>query len=330
MNTVPEIDISGLFEDRSARRNVAAEIGEACEKIGFLAISGHRVDEKLIGRAQRVGREFFRLPLETKECIARKPPQFYRGYVGISTEGLGRMAGTGAADLKEAYAMGPINVLDTPYYASREGKSHFEPNRWPEHPAEFRVVMEEYYRAMEQLSARLMRGFALALELPEEWFADKIDRSISNIRLNYYPAQDEPPNPGELRAGAHTDFGSLTILLTEKGSTGLQVRDFNNEWVDIPSRPGQFVVNIGDLMAQWTNDRFVSTLHRVCNPDTGDRSDRLSIAFFQQPNYDAVIECIPTCRRPGEQPRYQPTTSGAHRRRKLEFAKTGTAANVKQ
>ncbi len=324
MSTVPEIDISGLFEDCSTRRNVAVEIGEACENIGFFSINGHGIDEKLIDNVQQVGREFFRLPLEEKVRIARKPPQCYRGYVGISTEGLGRVAGSGAADLKEAFAMGPIDVLDTAYYTSPEGKRHFEPNRWPEHPAGFRAVMEEYYDAMTRLSARLMGGFALALDLPEDWFDDKIDRSISNIRLNYYPAQDQPPNPGELRAGAHTDFGSLTILLTEKGSAGLQVRDLNNEWIDIPSRSGRFVVNIGDLMAQWTNDRFVSTLHRVCNPETDDRSDRLSIAFFQQPNYDAVIECIPTCLHQGEQPRYKPTTSGAHRHRKLEFAKTGT------
>ena len=326
MNAVPEIDIFSLFEDTSARRKVASAIGGACEKTGFLAISGHGVDEKLIDNAQRVGREFFRLPPEAKERIARKPPQYFRGYVGLSTEGLSRTAGSGAADLKEAFAMGPIDVLDTPYYIGTEGKGHFEPNRWPAHPTEFRVVMEEYYRAMTRLSERLMCAFALALDLPEDWFVDKIDRSISNIRLNYYPAQDEPPNPGEMRAGAHTDFGSLTILLTEMDSSGLQVLDFNNEWVDIPSRPGQFVVNIGDLMAQWTNDRFVSTLHRVCNPNIGDRSDRLSIAFIQQPNYDAVIECIPTCLRLGEKPRYRPTTSGAHRRRKLEFAKTETVS----
>ena len=328
MNAVPEIDIFGLFEDSSSRRKVASAIGEACEKIGFLAISGHGVDERLIDNAQRVGREFFNLPLEEKEQIARKPPQYFRGYVGLSTEGLGRTAGSGAADQKEAFAMGPIDVLNTTYYTGPEGKGHFEPNRWPVHPSDFRVVMEEYYHTMTRLSAQLMCAFALALDLPEDWFLDKIDRSISNIRLNYYPAQCEPPKHGEMRAGAHTDFGSLTILLTEKDSSGLQVLDFNNEWVDIPNRPGQFVVNIGDLMAQWTNDRFVSTLHRVCNPDIGDRSDRLSIAFIQQPNYDAMIECIPTCLRPGEKPRYRPITSGTHRHRKLESAKTGTVGKA--
>ena len=329
MNLVPEINISGLRGSPADRRKVASEIGEACENIGFLTVSGHGVDEALIAEAQRVARQFFRLPLQEKERIARKPPQFYRGYVGMHTEGLGRMAGTGAADLKEAFAMGPVDVVDIPYYTASEGRSHFEPNRWPERPVGFRVVMEEYYRTMTQLSAHLLGGFALALDLPENWFADKIDRSISNIRLNYYPAQEELPQSGELRAGAHTDFGSLTILLTEIDSTGLQVRDFNDEWVDVPNRPGQFVVNIGDLMAQWTNDRFVSTLHRVCNPETLGESDRLSMAFIQQPNYDAVIACIPTCLKPGERPSYEPTTSGAHRRRKLEFANAGTAAEAK-
>ena len=244
----------------------------------------------------------------------------------MGTEGLGRVAGYGVADLKEAYAMGPVDFPNDQYHTSAEGASHFERNRWPQEPAQFRTALESYYRVMSALGAQLMGGFALALDLPENWFADKIDKPISNIRVNYYPAQQVPAEEGRIRAGAHTDYGSVTVLLTEESAAGLEVRTIDNQWVEIPHRPDHFVVNIGDLMAQWTNDRFVSTLHRVGNPKSGDPTDRLSIAYFHQPNYDALIQCLPTCVRPGETPRHAPITSGAHRRMKLDFAKTGAAA----
>ncbi len=325
MNTVPIIDISDLRKSGAARLEVARAIGVACEHIGFFCISGHGVDASLVERVQLVSRQFFCLPLEEKALIARRPPRF-RGYVGLGTEGLGRISGYGAADLKEAFSMGPVDVPDGSYYTNPEGASHFETNRWPNRPDDFRSVMEEYYRTMTALAARLMGGFALALDLPEDWFADKIDRPISNVRVNYYPAQSQEPAPEMIRAGAHTDYGSVTILMTEASSAGLEVRSLANEWIEIPHRPGHFVVNIGDLMAQWTNDRFVSTMHRVGNPRPGDQTDRVSVAFFQQPNYDTLIDCLPTCVRPGDSARYQPITSGAHRRLKLNFANTAIAA----
>lgn len=324
MNEVPVIDISGLFQDGASRQKVARQIGDACEQIGFFCIAGHGVDDALVEKTQRAARSFFQLPVQQKGIIARKPPRF-RGYVGMGTEGLGRVQGYGVADVKEAFSMGPLTIPDDPYYTNPEGAAHFETNRWPDEPSDFRPLLEQYYTTLTALAARLMGGFALSLDLPEDWFVDKIDRPISNIRVNYYPAQTITPDHGQIRAGAHTDYGAVTILLTEEAAGGLEVRNFKNEWIQIPHRPGHFVVNIGDLMAQWTNDRFVSTLHRVSNPPVGDVSDRLSIAFFQQPNYDALIECLPTCQRAGERPRHQPITSGAHRRMKLDLAKTAAA-----
>ena len=325
MSAVPVIDIADLFESGAPRLRVARAIGAACEQIGFFCITGHGVDAGLTDEVRRVARSFFRLPLAQKQAISRQPPRF-RGYVGMGTEGLGRISGYGVTDLKEAFSMGPVDFPGDPYHTSAEAAAHFETNRWPAHPADFRPVMEAYYRVMAALAARLMGGFALALDLPEDWFADKIDHPISNVRVNFYPPQAHSPEVGMIRAGAHTDYGSVTILLTEAASAGLEVRSVANQWFDIPHRPGHFVVNIGDLMAQWTNDRFVSTMHRVGNPRAGDLTDRVSVAYFQQPNYDALIECIPTCRRPGEPARYQPITSGDHRRLKLNFANTGATA----
>ena len=140
---------------------------------------------------------------------------------------------------------------------------------------------------MEDLAARIMRVFAVALKLPEDYFAGVIDRPVSALRALNYPHPTVPPQPGQLRAGAHTDYGSLTILLPEAKSGGLQIFTPEQEWRPVPPVPGAFIINIGDLMALWTNDRWVSTLHRVVNPapDAKGSTRRQSFAFFHQPNW---------------------------------------------
>ena len=190
---------------------------------------------------------------------------------------------------------------------------------WPEQPAELRDVYTAYYQAMERLATAIMRAFALALDLRERFFADKIDRHISGIRVINYPDQPVAPPAGQLRAGAHSDYGALTILKSENVPGGLQVLNRAGDWVEVEPPQGAFVVNIGDLMMHWTNDRWTSTLHRVVNPprDAALGSRRQSIVFFFQPNYDALIECLPSCTGPDHPPRYEPVTSGEHRLRKF-------------
>jgi isopenicillin N synthase-like dioxygenase len=164
-----------------------------------------------------------------------------------------------------------------------------------------------------------MRLFAMALELPEAYFDASINRHISRLRVRNYPALQTAPEPGQLRAGPHSDYGSLTILKTEDRPGGLQVAGKAGEWQDVPHVPGSFVVNIGDMMARWTNDRWVSTLHRVANPppELAAHSRRQSLVFFHNPNYDAVVECLPGCSDAGTPPKYAPTTSGGHLREKF-------------
>ena len=158
---------------------------------------------------------------------------------------------------------------------------------WPPAPAGFVDAWKAYYAAMEDLAARIMRVFAVALKLPEDYFAGVIDRPVSALRALNYPHPTVPPQPGQLRAGAHTDYGSLTILLPEAKSGGLQIFTPEREWRPVPPVPGAFIINIGDLMALWTNDRWVSTLHRVVNPapDAKGSTRRQSFAFFHQPNW---------------------------------------------
>jgi isopenicillin N synthase-like dioxygenase len=185
----------------------------------------------------------------------------------------------------------------------------------------FEVQMSQYYVAMSLLARDLMRMFALALGLDECWFDDRIDRQMSSLCLNHYPALTAVPLPGQLRAGAHTDYGTLTIVAPTAAPGGLQVRARDGKWDDVFVAPGTFVVNIGDMMAQWTNDRWVSTLHRVANPPpaAGGSGRRLSLVFFHQPNPDAVVECIPGCSDCAHPPHYSPVTAGDYISRKINL-----------
>ena len=170
--------------------------------------------------------------------------------------------------------------------------------------------MKACFLALEDLSRRLARCLALALGLPAEWFADKLDRHASQLRLLHYPAPTGELEPGQLRCGVHTDLGMMTILRNESAAGGLQLRPRGSDWIDAPAIDDTFVVNIGDLLMRWTNDRWVSTPHRVAVPaaEARSRSRRLSIGYFTRPNYDAPIECIGTCTDAANPPRYAPTT----------------------
>jgi isopenicillin N synthase-like dioxygenase len=320
---IPLIDVAPfLAGDPDGKRAVVQAVSRACEEIGFFTIVGHGVDAALIRRMDHVSREFFDLPLAEKQKVARPRPEQSRGYIGIGDEHLAYGLDHATTDLKEFFAIGPIDVPDEPYFSCAAAYPSFAPNVWPERPSGLREVFVGYYRAMESLAATIMRMFALALELPEDFFRDKTDRHISGLRVINYPDQSRTPEPGQLRAGAHSDYGALTILKAQDVAGGLQVRDRSGEWVDVQAAADAFVVNIGDLMMHWTNDRWISTVHRVVNPprERALASRRQSIVFFYQPNYDALIECLPSCCGPGRPAKYAPVTSGEHRLRK--FLKT--------
>jgi isopenicillin N synthase-like dioxygenase len=325
---VPVIDIAPFRSGSAAeRREVAAAIDAACREIGFLVIAGHGVPESLIAATESVSRQFFDLPLAEKMTVKRPAPDVTRGYIPVLAESVGRSRGEAApGDINESFMIGPIDPPATSYFTGPQAGRHFAANLWPAAPATLRPVWSEYYRVMAGLAEEIMRIFAAALDLADiDFFADKIDRHISRLRVRNYPAQHEKAAPGQLRAGAHTDYGSLTILKTEDRPGGLQVAGPDGTWLDVPIVAGTFIVNIGDLMARWTNDRWVSTLHRVVNPpeDQAMASRRQSLVFFHNPNYDALIECLPTCRAPGEPAKCPPVTSGEHLRQ--QFMRTQNA-----
>ena len=312
VSRVPLVDLRGAFEAGPRRDDVVDAIRRACEDVGFLVITGHGVDDDLVQRVDASSRRLFGLPLEEKMTWARSADNL-RGYVPVKTSALALAHDeVTPPDLAELYTVGRFDDPDAAVRAGfREGREgFFAPNVWPdpERVPGLKEALSACYAVLEDLAAKLLGLMALALELDEHWFDDKIAEHITGLAVLHYPTLEEPPLPGQYRRGPHSDWGSLTILYHD-GQPGLQILSPEGQWEDVPAVAGSFVVNLGDLMAAWTNNRWVSTLHRVVVPE-GVTGDRISVAFFHQPAYDALIECIPTCTSADDPPHHQPVTSG--------------------
>ena len=321
MTEVPLIDLAPARRGgRAERERVAGALDAACREIGFFAITGHGVPDRVVDELRRMAHEFFALPLARKLELRHSVAGTNRGYHPVGGEALSKANdATGPPDLKEFFHVGPVDTTADTYYTGPRGRPYFVGNVWPEAPTGFEQAATMYYRAMDQLIVFLMRLAAIALGVDEAFFDDKVDRSIGTMRLNYYPVQAVPSVPGQLRAGAHTDYGGFTILSGEDVPGGLQVRTRGGRWIDVPTTPTRFVVNIGDLLMRWTNDRWLSNMHRVVNPPLVDARSgpRLSIAFFNHPNHDVLIECLSS----QGVARHAPVLSGEYR--DLKYAKTG-------
>ena len=302
---IPVIDLDAA--------DATTRIARACESTGFLVITNHGVDSLVIDRAWVAATRFFDLALDDKMAVAMPYPGYPYGYAPLEGERLAASLGSETPpDLKETFSMGPIHAPATPPATAAEAFV-YEPTPWPAALDEFRPALEAYYSAMADLAARLMALFARALQLPPDFFDAHIDRHTSALRVLNYPALTEPAQPGRLRAGAHTDYGTVTAVRADDAPGGLEVL-VDDRWTAAPVVADSFIINLGDAMARWTNDRWRSTLHRVVTPpaDRAATSRRQSIAFFHNANWDATIECIPTCLAAGEAPRYMPVTAGNH------------------
>ena len=312
VNAIPVIDVAPFFGGSAMdKANVADDVRNACEGLGFLVVTGHGVPEQTISRLYEEAIKFFDLPLEEKNRIRKPAGTAYKGYGAMGVKTIGKHINpTLKPSLHESFAIGPLDFTDDPYFMSPEAGNNFSANLWPERPASLQPAMIEYYREMETLAEKLLAVFAHILDVPTSYFAARTDKHNSILRTIHYPGLDTPPAEGEERSGAHSDTTAITILRVDDAPGGLQVLLPNGAWLDVPKIPGAFIINIGDIMMRWTNDRFVSTMHRVVNPPDGMglTARRMSIPFFFMPNYDAVIECIPSCI--GEGAKYPPIESG--------------------
>jgi isopenicillin N synthase-like dioxygenase len=325
----PVFDL-GTFEKGDARKraDLGRQVDEICRTTGFLAVANHGVPQEVIDGVWRKAKAFFDLPFEEKEQAKAPYKGYPYGYLGPELEALAKSRNVETPpDLKESFNGGPAAVPSGLTDADALAFC-YAPTIWPEKPLGFVDAWRTYYASMEDLAARIMKVFAAALTLPEDYFARFIDAPVSALRALNYPEQHVPPKPGQLRAGAHTDYGSLTILLPQEGSKGLEIAARDGSWVAVPPIPGAFVINLGDLMQRWTNDRWVSTLHRVVNPSRqeGGMARRQSLAFFHQPNWSAEISCLDACLPPGQKPKYDSVLSGPYLMSKFRATVTPTAA----
>ena len=311
---VPIIDIQPFFSGgESDKQAVAAELDKACCNTGFFALTGHGIDENVITRTRQAVVDFFALSLEEKLRVERPPEKVSRGYNRFMDRSLSYSIGKEAPpDLQEAFAFGPEEFTGEDWIKDDPSTAMMAPKRWPDSPPAFHATMQEYADAMRLLGDRVLDIIATSLNVERTYFDDKYDHQSSVSRVVRYPAQTETADDGQLRAGEHTDYGTVTFLRGDAVPGGTEVMTRNGEWVEVVCPPGGFICNIGDALARWTNDRWKSTLHRVGNPPpNAENVDRISLVHFHSPNHDALIECIPSCI--GEKgPKYEPITFADH------------------
>jgi isopenicillin N synthase-like dioxygenase len=304
---LPVIDISGLYGAPGGLESLAAAVGAACRGIGFFYVVGHRVPPELIAQAFALAAAFFSAPDAVKAsapfCSASN-----RGYIPFGREALDPDK---PSDLKEAFNIGLDLAADDSEVLA--GKPFRNPNVWPQLPG-FRETMLAYFDAVWALGRDLHRAFATDLGIDQNFFRDKLDRPMATLRVLHYPPRPASIAAGQLGAGEHTDYGNITLLATDAVG-GLEVRTRAGEWLKAPPVAGAFICNIGDCLMRWTNDIYVSTPHRVVSPAG---RERYSIAFFLDPNPDAVVSCIPTCAGPQRPPRYAAVSGADYLRSRLD------------
>ena len=309
---VPVVDLGGFLHGGRAGRLAAAQaFGRAMEEAGFATITGHGVAPALVRDTYRCVREFFAQPEQQKRRHTPPEQTKGRGYLPMKIESVAAtLDGRTPPDLCEALVFASLQ---------RERRGVGLPNYWPEEPTELAARINAYFDAMLALARHLMQLSALALALPEDWFAPMYREPSLTLRFVNYPDQEEPPEPGQLRYGAHHDYGGLTILRQDEAPGGLQICDAEDVWHDVPPHPDGFVINVGDLMSRWTNGRWRSTLHRVVNPPrelTGS-TQRLSMVAFTGPNGATEVACLPTCADAEHPPRFAPVNAQAYVQSKL-------------
>jgi isopenicillin N synthase-like dioxygenase len=304
MPTIPIVDVSPFAgSNTSAKRKAAIALGTACREIGFFYVTGHAIPEIVVADVFAAAHRFFDQPLAQKLRLSIRHSPHNRGYVELSDE---KLDPDGGEDRKEAFNIGlelPSAHPDIGADRSFRGR-----NSWPDIPS-WREVILDYFDRCWALGRLLHRGFCIDLDIRESYFDDKLDVPLAILRLLRYPARASGAD-AQLGAGEHADYGNVTILATD-GVGGLQIRDRTGAWIDAPTIPGAFVCNIGDCLMRWTNDVYVSTPHRVVVPER----ERYSLAFFLDPNPDAIVEPICSV---GMRPKYGPITAEAYIHHRLD------------
>jgi isopenicillin N synthase-like dioxygenase len=304
-DTIPIISVGGFPAGRpGARDALAREIHDALTGIGFFLLIDHDVPAELIARTFAEAARFHAQPLAAK--LALRFNEHNNGYMVM-----GRYAvqttefnNNDKGDLHEAFLIKRERAANDPLLLS--GQRFVGPNVWPDErdlPG-FRAHMLSYCATLDRFGRRMLPAVATALDLSPGWFDDAFIDSQFTLRLSHYPPVEAEPN--QFGIAPHTDSNFMTFL-PQSGVPGLQLLLPSREWIDVPYIPGSFAVNSGDMLYRWSNGRFKSTPHRVLPPKS---QDRYAIPFFLGPNFDQLIECLPSCTGSGNPPRWEPIRYG--------------------
>lgn len=275
-DTIPVIDLTSLRDD-SDTSTVAAALHAASQNLGFIYVKGHGISATSIDQARDAAFRFFRSTDAKKSTV-----QVSRQHRGWLKPGSAKMHDGAKADLKESYIWG---------HQALDGSTHQDhplrgPNQWPEFVSDLQPAAMNYFEQVHRVAFELMRGFAVGLDLDEDFFLKNCDRPLSRASFVYYPAQDEDCGEKQFGVAPHTDFGVLTILCQDD-TGGLQVQDIKGDWLHATPIDGTLVVNVGDLLSRWTAGEYKSTPHRVVN---NSGRERMSIVLAFDPNPETVID----------------------------------------
>jgi isopenicillin N synthase-like dioxygenase len=322
---VPVIDISSFrmpFADPAARSEVVRRVDDAARTVGFMQIIGHGIPESTLSDFTRATDAFFALDPAAKAKY-RCPPGINRGYTPPKAESLANSLGlASAADLFEAINVGS-SAADFPGLGLPEDV--YAPNAYPGEVPSFETAVTAWFEAAGRVARTMVRIFGVALGGSEDYFERFTDHSIDVLRMNNYrlPAPDAKLEKDQLGMGAHTDYGIVTVLWADQ-VPGLEIHGVDGNWHPVMPAGGALLVNLGDATARWTNEEWISTLHRVAAPRVNGRLvPRRSAAYFHDGNIDAVIECLPSCVSQDNPARYEPVTVGEHLAAKLAGSRGG-------
>ena len=289
----------------------AQKLGRSFEDYGFAIIADHGIPDELIQRAAEKAKAFFALPEETKRKYLIERSGGARGYTPFGIE---TAKGAKAHDLKEFWHVG----RDLPQ--GHKFRDHMPDNLWPSEVPGFKETFQEIFATFDRTGLKVLKAIARYLKIDENYFEDAVHEGNSVLRALHYPPQTEPTGE-HIRAGAHEDINAITLLLgAEEAGLELQTRD--GRWIPVSPKPGELVINIGDMLQRLTNGRLRSTSHRVVNP-TPDRASkaRYSMPFFLHFRSDFLIEALPETVPPGEQPTWPPITANDYLQERLREIK---------
>jgi len=329
---IPTIDIGAWIQgsnDFARKRAIAEEVNDAATRYGFLRITNHGISDSLVDNTFKNLEDFFALPAEEKGKIRHFGDYCPRGYLGMFEQGYYAVDSTdrreGAEevkllDAKEVFQMGQCfeeHEKASPKY----NEWFFMPNVFPTFPTSektinFQQVMQSYFDSAESLCQTFYLIMATALGKPENFFEDKVDRGMNSLNCNLYPQWRGEFVEGQMGIGEHTDYEMVTMVLQGDTTAGLEIWIDGSGWTTIEPIPGTIVVNIGDLLARWTNDRWRSTVHRARNPIT---AHRLSLAYFSCCNYNTIVDPVDFTQS-GEKVKYEPLLAGEHMRKRISRA----------